>query len=180
MPSPVGHGLAALALHALASRSRGELLDARRAGLLVAAALAPDADLLFKLADGRNHHQMETHGIGCAVLAGLAAWAWARAWRWPRAGRLGLLAGLAWTSHIALDYLGRDTHPPIGLMALWPFSSGFYKFPWPVFLDIGRTMTWETMRHNLVAVAWETALLLPLVVLCARGRLSGASRPPAR
>jgi hypothetical protein len=167
MPSPVGHGLAALAVHALAARSRGELLDVRRAGLLVAAALAPDADLLFKLVDGRNHHQMETHGIGCAVLAGLAVWGLGRGLRWPEAGRLGLLSGLAWASHIALDYLGRDTHPPIGLMALWPLSSGFYKFPWAVFMDIGRTITWETVGHNLVAVAWETLLLLPLVLLSA-------------
>lgn len=178
MPSPVGHGLAAVALHALAARGRGALLDARRASLLVAAALAPDVDLLFRFVDGRNHHQMETHGVGSAVLAGLAGWALAHARRWPGAGRLGAMTGLAWASHIALDYLGRDTAPPIGLMALWPLSSDFYKCPWPLFLDIGRTLTWATAAHNLVAVAWETVLLLPIVVLCVRARLRVSAPPP--
>lgn len=171
MPSPVGHGLAALAVHALAARDRQELLDVRRATLIVGPALLPDLDLLFKLVDGRNHHQMETHGLGCAVLAGLLVWALGR-WRgWAGASRLGLLAGAAWASHIALDYLGRDTHPPIGLMALWPLSQGYFKFAWPVFLDVGRSLTWETLRHNVLAVAWETALLLPLLVVCVRYRL---------
>ena len=178
MPSPVGHALAAVALHALASRGRDELFDARRAGLLVAAALAPDVDLLFRLADGRNHHQMQTHGVGCAVLAGLLGWALAHVRRWPGAGRLGVMTGLAWASHIVLDYLGRDTAPPIGLMALWPLSSGFYKFPWPLFLDIGRTFTWATAAHNLLAVAWETLVLLPLVVLCVRVHLRVSAPPP--
>mgnify|MGYP003296406768 CR=1 FL=1 len=65
-------------------------------------------------------------------------------------------------AHLLLDLLNVDTHPPIGLMALWPLSSDYYKFPWPLFLDVGRTLSWSTALHDLVAVAWETALLLPL------------------
>jgi len=171
MPSPVGHGLAALAVHACFARDRYDLFDGRRAAVLVGAALAPDVDLLFRLADGRNHHQMQTHGLGAALLAALLVWAWARARGWEEPGRLALLAGAAWLSHILLDYLGRDTFPPIGLMALWPLSSGYYKFPWPLLLDVGRTLSWRTALHDLAAVAWETALLLPLVVWCFRRRL---------
>ena len=176
MPSPVGHGLAALALSALAARDSDELLASRLAGVAVVCALAPDADLLFRFVDGRSHHQMQTHGIGCAALAGLFVWGWARWKRWPRPGRYGLLAAAAWLSHILLDYLGRDTAPPIGLMALWPLSSGFYKFPWPLFLDIGRTLTWATVGHNLLAVAWETLLLLPLTWLSVRHRVRTLER----
>jgi membrane-bound metal-dependent hydrolase YbcI (DUF457 family) len=176
MPSPLGHALAGLTVHALLSRRRPELLDVRRIAVAVGAAVAPDLDLLFKLVDGRNHHQAESHSLGCALLAAAAVWLLARARGWPEAARLALMAGAVWTSHVALDYLGRDTHPPIGLMALWPVSSGYFKFPWPLFLDIGRTLTWETVRNNAAAVAWEAVLLLPPLMLCWRFRLREAAR----
>jgi len=164
MPSPVGHALAALTVYAVAAPRDHPWPDRRSLAVAVGSALAPDLDLLWRFVDGRNHHQAQAHSIGVAMLAGLAVWLLAGARRWPRAGWLGLLATLGWTSHLVLDYLGRDTHPPIGLMALWPFSSAYYKLPWPLFLDIGRTLLWETVRNNALAVAWETLLLLPLAV----------------
>jgi membrane-bound metal-dependent hydrolase YbcI (DUF457 family) len=170
MPSPVAHTLAGLIVHTSLSRAPFELWDARRAGLTVAAALAPDLDLLLRFVDGRNHHQAESHSIGCALLAALAVGLVARAQRVPAAGRLSGAVGLAWLSHVALDYLGRDTNPPIGLMALWPLSEAWHKFPWPIFLDIGRTLHWETLRHNLLAAAWETALVMPIFLMVARAR----------
>jgi hypothetical protein len=171
MPSPLGHGLAALTLHALSARGRHGLRDVRRAAVVVAAAVAPDLDLLLKYVDGRNHHQAESHSLGSAALAGLVVWALAWWRRWPGAAVLGVLAAGGWTSHVLLDYLGRDTHPPIGLMAFWPLSRDFFKFPWPIFLDLGRTLDWETIRHNVRSVAWETALLLPPALLSWRYRV---------
>jgi membrane-bound metal-dependent hydrolase YbcI (DUF457 family) len=161
MPSPVGHTLAALAVYAAATPRTLAWPDRRSLGVAVGAALAPDLDLLLRFVDGRNHHQAESHSIGAAVLAGVVVWLLARLSGWRGAGRLALLATLCWTSHVLLDYLGRDTHPPIGLMALWPFSPDHFKFPWPVFLDIGRRLNWETFRGNALAVTWETILLLP-------------------
>ena len=171
MPSPLGHSLAGLTVHALTARDRGELLDVRRISIALGAAVAPDLDLLLRFVDGRNHHQAESHSLGFAVLAALATLAVARWKGWPTAGRLALLAGAAWTSHVLLDYLGRDTHPPIGLMALWPVTSAYFKFPWALFSDIGRTLNWETVRHNAVAVAWEAVLLVPPLLLCWRRRI---------
>jgi membrane-bound metal-dependent hydrolase YbcI (DUF457 family) len=164
MPSPLGHALAALALQAATSPPGATWPERRSLAVLTIAALAPDLDLLLRFVDGRNHHQAESHSVGAAALAGLAAFLIARALRWRQPGRLGLLATLGWLSHVLLDYLGRDTHPPIGLMALWPFSPAHFKFPWPLFLDIGRTLAWETLRNNALAVAWEVALLLPATV----------------
>jgi membrane-bound metal-dependent hydrolase YbcI (DUF457 family) len=176
LPSPVGHALAGLTIHALAARNRDDLFDVRRAGLIVTAALAPDLDLLLRFVDGRNHHQAESHSLGFALIAAAAAALIALWRRWPRPGQLGLLAGAGWASHLLLDYLGKDTHPPIGIMALWPATSAYFKFPWPLFSDIGRTLAWETVRHNLAAVAWETLLLSPLLVLCWRHRLREVER----
>jgi hypothetical protein len=81
-----------------------------------------------------------------------------------------MAVSFAWASHVFLDYLNRDTNPPIGLMALWPLSRAHYKIPWPIFLDIGRTLEWQTFVHNLVAAAWEGALLVPLLLAALRYR----------
>ena len=137
---------------------------------MLVAATAPDLDLLLRLVDGRNHHQAESHSIGCAALAGLLVWAVGGLRGWHRPAQLGLLACLGWLSHVALDYLGRDTHPPIGIMALWPLSGGYFKFPWPVFMDIGRTLEWGTVFHNALAACWELTLLAPVVWLAWRSR----------
>ena len=164
MPSPLGHALAGLTVHVLSARGAAERRSLRRAALLVGAATAPDLDLLFRLVDGRNHHQAETHSVGAAALAAVVVWAAARLGHWARPAVLGAAAGGAWLSHLVLDYLGLDTHPPIGIMALWPFERGFHKAPWTLFLDIGRTLEWATVRHDALAVAWEVALLGPLLL----------------
>lgn len=163
MPSPVAHGLAGLTVHVLLAREDRERFLRTRAAVVVAAALAPDLDLLLRFVDGRNHHQAESHSIGAALVASLVAAALLRAGRWARPLRLAAGVGLAWLSHIGLDYLSNDTNPPIGLMALWPLSSAYYKLPRPLFLDVGRTLEWATLRNNLVAAAWEAAVLGPLL-----------------
>jgi membrane-bound metal-dependent hydrolase YbcI (DUF457 family) len=163
MPSPLGHGLVGLAVHALTARDGADLGNVRRALLVSGAAVAPDLDLLFRFVDGRNHHQAETHSIGAAVLAGLVVAAIARLAGWAKPAGLGLAAAVGWLTHPLLDYFGNDTHPPIGLMALWPFDRGFYKSPFILFMDIGRTLDWETVRHNAVAVSWELLVLVPFL-----------------
>ncbi|HVR71816.1 MAG TPA: metal-dependent hydrolase [Vicinamibacteria bacterium] len=176
MPSPLGHGLVGLAVHALTARDARALWDVRRALVVSGAAVAPDLDLLFRYVDGRNHHQAETHSIGAAILAGLAVAAIARLAGRARAAALGLVAFAGWLSHPLLDYFGNDTHPPIGLMALWPLDRGFYKSPFIVFMDIGRTLDWETVRHNTVAVSWELLVLTPFLAAAwwlARRRVHG-------
>lgn len=170
MPSPVGHVLAGLTVHVLAARSRDELHDWRRALVITGAALAPDVDLLFRFVDGRNHHNNETHSLGAAILAGLLAAVALPLLRLARPRALALAVSLGWTSHLVLDYLNRDTNPPIGIMALWPWSHAYYKVPWPIFLDIGRTLEWQTLLHNLVAAAWEGVLLVPLLWVALRYR----------
>jgi membrane-bound metal-dependent hydrolase YbcI (DUF457 family) len=118
-------------------------------------------------------HQGASHGVGAAVIAGCVALAVFRQLGLRAPGRLALAVGAAWLSHIALDYLNLDGVPPIGLMALWPLSSDHYKFPWPIFLDIGRQLDWRTLRHNLLAAAWECVVLAPLLLFSWRRRRPG-------
>jgi hypothetical protein len=176
MPTPIAHFLAGIATH-VASAPRDEIARRTRTALVVAAALAPDGDFAFK-ALGLAVHQGRSHSVGMAVIAGLVVAAVARLAGARSPGGLGVAAGLGWLSHVTLDLLNADTHPPIGLMALWPFSSGYYKLSWPVFLDVGRTAEWRTIWHNALAVAWELAVLCPLVVMAWRRRMRVA--PAAR
>jgi len=164
MPSPVGHGLAGLTVHLLAARDRSELTSARRGAVTVGAALAPDLDFLLGFVDGRNHHQGASHSIGCAVIAAAGVALIARLARWPRAISLGMAAGAGWGSHLLLDYFARDTHPPIGIPLLWPVAGGYFNSPLTLFLDIGRTLDWHTVRHDALAVTWETVFMLPILL----------------
>ena len=73
---------------------------------------------------------------------------------------------LAYASHTLLDWLGTDSSPPIGIMALWPFSSQHYESPWHVFMAISRRY-WlpEFWTFNLLALGRELLILMPLAAL---------------
>ena len=158
-----------LVIH-VASAERRELSVWRRALLLAALAAAPDLDLLLRFVDGAQHHRAESHSLGAAILAGLAVGVVARLARSERAASLGLAAGCAWLSHVVLDVLGADSHPPYGVMALWPVSRGYFSSPIPVFLDIGRRLSWAAVWQNAMAVAWEVVVLSPVLVAVVRWR----------
>ena len=96
--------------------------------LASAAAVAPDLDFLW------GRHNMETHSLGAAALAAVAVLLWKRG----RGVRLAVIVGLAWSSHVLFDWLGSDTTPPLGVMALWPFSNAFYFADAFVFEAISR------------------------------------------
>jgi membrane-bound metal-dependent hydrolase YbcI (DUF457 family) len=181
MPSPLGHGLAGLAAGwAVAPPARGRRLLITQAALFMALGAAPDLDLLI------GRHRYEMHSIGAAVLAGVAA----ALLRWPIAAtraRIFWAACAAWATHPLLDMLAPDHWPPIGVMAFWPFSHGFYITGLEWFLPIARD--WRspaTLWLDARAALRETLILLPVVVLVwqirtgtgkTRGRSFGPTGP---
>jgi len=168
MPSPLGHALGGVIVGLLGDERRSPptgglwaLASNRTLLLASAAAVAPDLDFLW------GRHNMETHSLGAAVLAALAVLLWTRG----RAVRLAAIVGLAWTSHVLFDWLGSDTTPPLGVMALWPLSNTFYFADAFMFDAISRrTYLPNFWSHNLWAVVKEAALLGPLAALAAWGR----------
>jgi len=128
------------------------------------AGMLPDLDLLF------GAHSGPTHGLGAALIVGLAILAL------TRQPRLGLAAAAAYASHTLLDWLGTDSSAPIGIMSLWPLSRDYYESNIHLFEAISRRYRlpgfWE---HNLKAVAWELLILFPpvaLVLVVQRQRLT--------
>lgn len=149
MPSPVGHALGGLlvGLGALPQRDRTFMRDL---GICTVAACLPDADFLW------GRHAMETHSLGAAAIAGVVMFAL------TRRADLALACALAWCSHVLFDWLGSDDYPPIGVMALWPFTDNFYFAHAYVFEAISRRYHlpnfWE---HNIWAVIKEVLILAP-------------------
>jgi membrane-bound metal-dependent hydrolase YbcI (DUF457 family) len=133
--------------------------DIAAAAIVAGVAIVPDLDLLV------HSHRGESHSIGAAFAAGLLALAVTRNWRWAAA------VSLAWGSHVLLDWLSNDTRPPLGVMALWPFSHDYYKASIEIFPPVSRRY-WESRFwiYNLKAVVAEIVILGPLAWLSSRGR----------
>ncbi|HYU78553.1 MAG TPA: metal-dependent hydrolase [Vicinamibacterales bacterium] len=155
MPSPVGHALggAIVALGLLPKRAQ---LPLRDIAVSVVVACAPDVDFLW------GRHGMETHSVGAAILAGAVVWAL------TRRPRLALVCVVAWLSHVLFDWLGSDDFPPIGVMALWPFTRNFYFANAFLFDTISRRYWLPGFwSHNIAAVLKEIAWLTPPTLLLA-------------
>jgi len=117
---------------------------------------APDLDLLA------GTHSTYTHSIGAVAFVVLAALGWTRG----RRPLLALACGAAVASHILLDWLGSDTTPPIGIMALWPLTREFYQSSLFVFETISRQW-WLPQFYvwNARAALREIAILLPIAAI---------------
>jgi len=176
MPSPLGHALGGIAASWAADllpgprawRTAGR--DAsffKRAGgalTLICAGLAasPDADLFL------SSHRTVTHSVTALALVTIIA-AGVTGWVTRRRGlatRVALTCGAAYASHLFLDWLAIDANPPFGLQILWPFSRTWFISGVDLFVQTERRRLFSvaTIRTNLVAMAWETAILLPVLV----------------
>ena len=166
MPSPIGHALAGLIAGSLVSLPRQD--RARRIAAYAAAGMAADLDLLV------GAHSGPSHGVGAALIVGAVTWAILRSAHTHRSAIAACAIALAYASHTLLDWLGTDSSPPIGIMALWPFSNRYFESPWHVFMAISRRY-WlpEFWTFNLLALGRELLILVPLaMVVCALRRKS--------
>ena len=122
--------------------------------------MAPDLDLLLGI------HRMYTHSVASVAVISLASWLVLRR-HTPLAARFALIIAAAYGSHLLLDWLGKDSSTPPGLMALWPVSARFYISGVDLFGEVSRRY-WkpeEFIVGNLKAVGRELAILGPVTAL---------------
>ena len=159
MPSPVGHALggltAAFVLNACARR------PSLTPPLLAAAALiavVPDLDLLA------GSHRTYSHSLGAVAIVFVVCWLALRLRDSSLAAATALTA--AYASHIALDWLSKDTSHPAGLTALWPFTATYYQSGLNLFGEISRRywLPEEFIFGNLRAAGWEILLVGPCLL----------------
>jgi hypothetical protein len=88
---------------------------------------------------------------------------------------------IAWLSHVVLDWLSNDTRPPIGVMALWPFTHDYYKAAIEIFPPVSRHY-WESrfVAHNVRAVIVELAILGPVAAFVLWRTATAAARDKRR
>jgi membrane-bound metal-dependent hydrolase YbcI (DUF457 family) len=139
-----------------------------------AAGMAADLDLLV------GAHSGPSHGLGAALIAGAVTWAILRRAHVGRSAITACAIALAYGSHTLLDWLGTDSSPPIGIMALWPFSHQYVESPWHVFMAISRRY-WlpEFWTFNLLALGRELVILIPLASIVVGLRWSRRHRASA-
>jgi len=169
MCTPVGHGLAGIALSWRGSRR----LDFRPAvwmPALCVLSVLPDLDFLPGILIGRPNvfHHGWTHSIVfCLAAAALIAAGLSAAGK-PRPAATAGLCLLVLLSHLALDCLSKDRLPPRGLQLFWPFSERYVMSPIAVFLDVNKGVDNGTFLlrlatfHNVKTMLLETVLLGPL------------------
>jgi inner membrane protein len=163
MPSPIGHALAGAAIAWGLSRPVGW----KPVALCAAFAALPDIDLVYLPV-----HRTATHSIPMAILItiiSVAVTGWVRATSktpstrigWVADPYLGLACGLAWSSHIPLDWLGADASAPYGVQALWPFSDRWFVSGWDLFPGTERRQPFavRALLINLRAAIREIALM---------------------
>ena len=131
-------------------------------------AALPDVDLLYM-----PTHRTATHSVPVAIVFTIVAavvtgWVtpirdWCRRYFGVESGTalVGLACGLAWSSHILLDWLGADANPPYGVQAFWPFSdqwffSGVNLFPGTERRD---PLSMRAVLINLRAAVQETVMM---------------------
>ena len=174
MPSPVGHALGGIAAGWLfkpaVGRAAGRPADRGATLAFAVLGMAADLDLLVGV------HRGPSHSVGVTLIVGLVCWI---ALRRRGEGRLALACAAAYGSHVLLDWFGSDTSPPIGLQALWPWSSTYYQGPLPVFLAVSRRFHQPGLfwLPNTLALARELVILAPIVGLVYYLR---RNRPQAR
>ena len=161
MPTPLGHAIGGLAAAFLTNAvirrpgfSTGVLFACS------AVAVAPDFDILL------GSHRTYSHSIAAVGAAALAAWLVMRQRRRPAFAAAASIAA-AYASHLLLDWLGKDTSRPPGLMIFWPFSSEFYMSGLNLFGEVSRRY-WlldEFILGNIRAVAWEMVVLVPVLLV---------------
>jgi hypothetical protein len=109
------------------------------------------------------------HSVGAAAIVAAGVWLLARRQvdTRARARFLAITVGCAYATHVLLDWLGKDTAFPYGLMALWPFSSRFYISGADLFMEISRRY-WkpdEFVWGNAKAVALEILIIGPVAAI---------------
>ena len=150
-------------------RRAGGALTLTCAGL----AAAPDLDLIL------HTHRTGTHSITAVILVTIVAAAMTdKVNRW----RIALMCGAAYATHLLLDWMAIDRYPPSGIQLLWPFSSSWFISGIDLFPQTQRQQIFTNagIRTNLMAFAWETMLLVPMLAVLWRVREKTLTRLSAK
>lgn len=131
-------------------------------------ACLPDTDFIPGLLIGyiSRYHQMYSHTIGFSVIVTFLVFIVLKLRKAENTGFVVLITFIALSSHLFLDLLNCDTRDPVGIMALWPFTSRhfavyqvFYAVPHSTFEDVHSAVLLNAALREVLVVG------IPLMVL---------------
>mgnify|MGYP000535911898 CR=1 FL=1 len=170
MPSPIAHTLAAYAALVIA---RPSILADRQSNSIavgtafVCGALA-DADFAMTVLTHNRvwgHHYF-SHSIPFVLFFTAICYLALRLLRKTPVWEYAWLAGLAYATHLLLDYFTEDGSRPYGIPLLWPFTGHHFMAPVNIFYSIHRGDLQAIFGpHNLKAIIVEIVVLSPIVLL---------------
>jgi membrane-bound metal-dependent hydrolase YbcI (DUF457 family) len=160
MPSPIGHAAAGLIV-ALAGEKKTQAFSWSFFAVCMLLAAAPDLDWLIP-----GFHRGATHSIGFAALVTLGVAAFSRLATGRASWRIALICGLAYSTHIVMDWLGEDPTIRPGVAALWPFSDRLFMSGWNLFRSTQGDNPFGPMQfeHNLRTLVQEALILGPVLL----------------
>lgn len=125
-------------------------------------AVAPDIDLLYVQIHRTVTHSLTAVAFVMIVAAGVTRWVTGRA-HWGVAA----VCGVAYGSHLVLDWLGEDLNVPRGIQALWPVSDHWFLSGWDLFRSTqrARPLSLPSIQYNLLTALQELLTLGPLLLL---------------
>ena len=190
MASPVAHGLAAVALVWLAGRRPPPTADsalahrpvgrAHELTTAVITAVAADFDFIpgLVIGDAGAFHRGPTHSLAAAAVFGAVAFLAARRWDLPSPGRIALVLGIVFASHLGIDLLTTDYGEPSGVPLFWPVSSQNVSLPVHLFVYIRHTGEDGGLApalfsaHNARAILREALIMGPVLAAARLARKS--------
>lgn len=112
------------------------------------------------------HHHYFSHSIPFALAFTALCWIFLTVIRRRDPGHWAAMAGVAYATHLLLDYLTEDGSYPYGIPLLWPFTTTHFMAPMTIFYSIHRG-TWESIfsPENLKAIAAEIVVMVPVFLL---------------
>lgn len=167
MATPIGHSLAGGIVF---QQFRHKPYRWKLLFLTVFAANAADLDFLPGIVIGKPslYHHGPSHSIFAALVFGFLIALIFRITIKENLLKLFIISAGAYATHLILDYFTIDTRLPYGMPLFWPFLNKYFYSPILIFLDVQRGGSLSTfvpeflVKHNLLAIAREIAILLPI------------------
>jgi hypothetical protein len=124
-------------------------------------AAVPDIDWIYP-----PFHRGPTHSVGAALLVTLIAAAVTQRATGQVQWKIALTCGLAYGSHILMDWLGEDRTIHPGVMAFWPFGQALFYSGLDWFRSTERIGAFQQpqLQHNLRTLLQEFVILGPVLL----------------
>lgn len=163
MPTPVAHSIISLSLSN--KKPAGSSVFKWLAFWVVLGNFA-DFDFLpgIMIGDPNRYHHGLSHSILFAIVLAITAYLLYPSFFKERRAPFRTYLSVT-LCHLFLDLLTVDRVWPCGLPLFWPFSHTYYISPFSIFLNVNRGMCLHVLLtwHNLMAIALELAISLPLL-----------------